>query len=139
MWYTLTYVELILLGLIQMTTLQIKNNSKPNLSLRTKIADTFFSKLMGLMFIKKLEENSGLLLSDHYESRINSSIHMLFMNFDLCVVWLDKNLLVVDVKKAKKWRPAYFPRAAAQHVLETGVTHINDFSIGDQLSFEYEK
>jgi len=131
-------VELILHGLLHMTTLLIKNSSKPNLSIQTKIADTFFSKLLGLMFKQKLEENSGLLLSDRYESRINSSIHMLFMNFDLCVVWLDKNLLVVDVKNAKKWRPAYFPCAAAQHVLETGITHINDFSIGDQLSFEYE-
>lgn len=91
------------------------------------------------MFKTKLEENSGLLLSDRFESRINSSIHMFFMNFDLCIVWLDKNLLVVDVIKAKKWYPAYFPHAAAQHVLETGVTHINDFSVGDQLFFEYEK
>ncbi len=91
------------------------------------------------MFKQKLEENSGLLLSDRFETRLNSSIHMLFMNFDLCVVWLDKNLLVVDVKEAKKWCPAYFPRSAAKHVLETGVSHINDFSIGDQLSFEYEK
>ena len=122
-----------------MTTLKIKNFSKPNLSIQTKVANTFFSKLIGLMFKPKLEENSGLLLSDRFESRINSSIHMLFMNFDLCIVWIDKNLLVVDVKEAKKWRLAYFPRAAAQHVLETNVAHFNDFSIGDQLSFEYEK
>lgn len=122
-----------------MTTLLIKNSSNPNFFIHTKVADSFFSKLLGLMFKQQLAEGTGLLLSDRYESRINSSIHMLFMNFDLCVVWLDKNLLVVDVKKAKKWRPAYFPRSAAQHVLETGVTHINDFSIGDQLSFEYEK
>ncbi|MDO9120434.1 MAG: DUF192 domain-containing protein [Anaerolineaceae bacterium] len=122
-----------------MTTLLIKNKSKPNLSIQTKIADTFFSKLIGLMFKQNLDQNSGLLLSDRYESRINTSIHMLFMNFDLCVVWLDKNLLVVDVKEAKKWRLAYFSRAASQHVLETSVTHIKDFSIGDQLFFEYEK
>jgi uncharacterized protein len=133
------FVLLILHGLEQMTTLLIKNISKPNLSIQTKVADTFFSKLLGLMFKHKLEDNSGLLLSDRFESRINSSIHMLFMNFDLCIVWLDKNLLVVDVRIAKKWRPAYFPKAAAQHVLETGVTHFNDFSIGDQLSFEHEK
>ncbi|EKD89413.1 MAG: hypothetical protein ACD_34C00070G0006 [uncultured bacterium] len=132
-------VWFILLGLVQMTTLLIKNSSNPNLFIQTKIADNFFSKLLGLMFKQKLEENCGLLLSDKYESRINSSIHMLFMNFDLCVVWLDKNLLVVDVKEAKRWRLAYFPRTAAQHVLETGITHINDFSIGDQLSFENEK
>jgi uncharacterized membrane protein (UPF0127 family) len=124
---------------MQMTTLLIKNLSNPNLLIKTQIADSFFSKLLGLMFRQKLEDNSGLLLSDRFESRINSSIHMLFMNFDLCVVWLDKNLLVVDVRKAKKWRPAYFPKAAAQHVLETGITHISEFSIGDQLSFEYEK
>jgi uncharacterized protein len=132
-------VLIILHGLLQMTTLLIKNSSKPTLSIQTKIADSFFSKLRGLMFTQKLEENTGLLLSDRFESKVNSSIHMLFMNFDLCVVWLDKNLLVVDVKIAKKWRPAYFSRAAAQHVLETGVTHINDFSIGDQLFFEHEK
>jgi uncharacterized protein len=122
-----------------MTTLQITNQTRQISPINTTLANTFFSKLMGLMFRKNIDQNAGLLLSDSFESRINSSIHMLFMNFDICAVWINKSLQIVDVKIAKKWHLAYFPRSAAQHVLEINVERMPDFVIGDQLRFEYEK
>jgi uncharacterized membrane protein (UPF0127 family) len=68
--------------------------------------------------------------------RVESSIHMLFMAFDLTVVWLDDQYRVVDVKLCKKWRPAYFPAASARYVLETHVERGKDFLIGDQLAVQ---
>jgi uncharacterized membrane protein (UPF0127 family) len=68
--------------------------------------------------------------------RIESSIHMLFMSYDLTVVWIDDNYRVVDVKLCQKWKPAYFPASAARYVLETHVDRLNDFKVGDILAVE---
>jgi len=65
--------------------------------------------------------------------RVDSAIHMFFMNFDIAVVWMDSKLRVVDVQYAKRWRPAYAPSAPAKYVLETHPERLNDFHLGDQL------
>jgi len=122
-----------------MTTIHIKNLSKPSIVINAILAKSFFSKLAGLMFQKNLPNQSGLLLADSAESIINTSIHMLFMNFDICVVWINHNLQVVDVKYAKKWALAYFPKKAAQYTLELNISQMHNFSVGDQLDFLYEK
>lgn len=101
------------------------------------LADTFLSKLLGLMFSSSIDEESGLLLADQTESTVNSAIHMLFMKFDICVIWIDKDLNIVDVKYAKKWFPFYAPKSAAKYTLEISPIHMQHFSIGDQLSFNY--
>jgi uncharacterized membrane protein (UPF0127 family) len=91
------------------------------------------------MFVRSLPDNAGIVLVDTVESRINTSIHMLFMNFDITTVWVDTNYRVVDVVLAKKWHLAYFPKKAAKYVIEISTSHIDDFHIGDQLSFSNEK
>ena len=87
------------------------------------------------MFEKDLPENGGILLDEHSESKVNTSIHMLFMNFDITAVWIDSKQRVVDVKLAKKWGLAYFPKSPARYVLEISSQHLNDFHEGDQLEF----
>jgi uncharacterized protein len=122
-----------------MTNLLVNNFSNSSNSIHAILADSFFSKLRGLMFQKTLDNQAGLLLAENSESRINTSIHMLFMNFDICAVWINKSLQVVDVKFAKKWKLAFFPVSPAQYVLELNPCQINQFHIGDQLEFIYEK
>lgn len=100
------------------------------------LCDSFWTKLKGLMFAQGIKTNEGLLFQDGGESRIDSSIHMLFMNFDIAVVWIDHEFHVVDVKLAKRWRPAYIPAAPAQYTLETHPDQLKNFQIGDVLSFE---
>lgn len=70
------------------------------------------------------------------DSRLDSSIHMFAMWIDLAVIWITNAGEVVDVRLARRWRPAYFPRQAARYVLETSVAYIDDFHIGDKVSFE---
>ncbi|MBA4311037.1 MAG: hypothetical protein C0417_00210 [Chlorobiaceae bacterium] len=122
-----------------MTTINISNLSNPGFSITAQLAQSFLSKFLGLMFKKELLINQGIVLAENYESKFSASIHMLFMNFDICVVWLDKDLRVIDVKHAKKWHFAYFPKKAAQYVLELHFSKIFEFNLGDQLQFEYEK
>ncbi len=100
------------------------------------LCDSFWGKFKGLMFAPPIQTNEGLLFQDNGESRIDSSIHMLFMNFDIAVVWIDHEHRVVDAKLAKRWRPAYVPVAPAQYTLETHPDQLKNFQIGDVLSFE---
>lgn len=113
-------------------------NPSSNTTLRAVIADTFFSKLAGLMFRKSIPVDTCLILSERYESIINTSIHMLFMRFDIGVVWLSRDLTIVDKKIAKKWQLAYFSRSPAQYVIELHPTQLDKFSIGDKLIIHHE-
>lgn len=85
------------------------------------------------MFTKELNPDSGILLVENNESRLNSSIHMLFMNYDITVLWLNKGMVIVDKVLAKKWRPVYFPKKPAQYVVELHPTQYTEYAIGDQL------
>lgn len=70
------------------------------------------------------------------EDRLNAAIHMLFMNFDIAVIWLDRNLTVVDAQFARRWRPAYTPSRAAKYVLEIHPSRLNDFQLNDRILIE---
>ena len=73
------------------------------------------------------------MLVQKNENRVDSAIHMLFVWFDLTVVWINSSFTVVDKKLAKAWHLLYSPKQPAKYVLELSSDHINDFSIGDQI------
>lgn len=98
--------------------------------------DSFFSRLRGLMFRRALGESEGIVLVEKRESRLDTSIHMLFMSFSIATVWLDSKFRVVDVCLAKPWRPFYASRAPAQYVVEASPSLLEKVSIGDELIFE---
>jgi uncharacterized membrane protein (UPF0127 family) len=91
---------------------------------------------MGLMFRKTLANHEGLLLVDPTESRVNTAIHMFFMNFDITAVWINSKNCVVDVCHAIQWKPFYAPRQPARYVLETHVSQLHNFQTGDVVSFK---
>ena len=74
----------------------------------------------------------GLATVDEYrESLMNAAIHMLFMRFDIAVVWMDANFTVVDAQLARRWRPSYVPARPAQYTLETRPEYLSEFQTGD--------
>ncbi|MFU8827626.1 MAG: DUF192 domain-containing protein [Brevefilum sp.] len=116
-----------------MKIVNLRNASSDSPSFHVKYCDTFFSKLIGLMFSNELEPDHGLILVEKKESKANTAIHMLFVNYDITALWLDRNLVVVDKALAKRWRPAYVPKIPAQYVVELHRDHYPSFNIGDQL------
>lgn len=98
--------------------------------------ESFGGKLLGLMFRRSLPQDEGLLMVEKVPSRISTSIHMLFMNFPIAVIWLDKELHVLDMKLAKPWHFAYVPARSALCTLEANVDVFRRLEIGDQLAFE---
>ena len=121
-----------------MKTVKIVNISNHAEPITAHVSDKFISKLMGLMFKKQLNPNFGLFFKETSESRINTSIHMFFMRFDITVLWINKNFVVVDKVLAKKWRPYYAPKTPAQYTIELHSDRLKDFNIGDQLQVTNE-
>ena len=103
---------------------------------RVGYGDTFLSKLRGLMFRSRLDLDDGLLLVEKRNSRLDTSIHMFFVPFDLAVFWINSDMTVVDKIVAKSWRPAYFPKADAQFTLEIHPNRFWDYEIGDKVEFK---
>ena len=62
------------------------------------VADSFFTRLAGLMFRQKLPPATGLLLVPC------NSVHMCFMRFAIDVVYIDKEYTIIKVvKNLKPW------------------------------------
>ena len=116
----------------------VRNLNQPDLSpARVKHCDSFVCRLHGLMFRSRLEPDDGLLLvQGKRDSRVEASIHMLFVPFDLNVVWINSGMSVVDKVIAKAWRPAYFPATPACYILEIHPQRWEDYQIGDNVEFQ---
>ncbi len=66
--------------------------------LKVIIADSFLTRLAGLMFRKKLPPETGLLLAPC------NSVHMCCMLFSIDVVYLDKDYKILKVvKNLRPW------------------------------------
>ncbi|HLO18577.1 MAG TPA: DUF192 domain-containing protein [Anaerolineales bacterium] len=118
-------------------TITIENKNRTiDGALRIKYCDTFLTQLRGLTFRSYLARDEGLILVGTRDSRLDSSIHMFFVPFDLSVIWIGSNLQVVDKVQAKAWRPAYFSKLPAKYVLEVHPERWGDFEIGDQVEFK---
>lgn len=55
------------------------------------IADSFFSRLKGLMGKNTIKDDEGLLI------RPCNSIHTFFMKFNLDIAFIDKNFIVLEI------------------------------------------
>ena len=88
------------------------------------------------MFRPRLEPDFGLLLVGSKDSRLDSSIHMLFVSFDLAVFWINADMQIVDKVIAQSWKPAYFPKADAKYTLEIHPDRFGDYEIGDKVEFK---
>jgi uncharacterized membrane protein (UPF0127 family) len=61
---------------------------------------------------------------------------MLFVPFDLSVIWINSAMQVVDKILAKSWWPAYFSKRPARYVLEIHPRRWGDFDVGDGVEFK---
>ena len=116
----------------------VRNLNQPDLSpARVRYCNAFLCRLRGLMFRKRLDLDEGLLLVEgKHDSRVETSIHMFFVPFELNVVWINTDMQVVDKIIAKAWRPAYFPAAPARYILEIHPRRWEDYHIGDTVEFQ---
>lgn len=115
----------------------VHNRSRPQDQLvQVRYCDTFLCQLRGLTFRRQLPLDEGLLLVQGRDSRLEAAIHMLGVWFDLTIVWINADMLVVDVRKASSWWSVFVPQFPASYVLEMSVDKLRDFRVGDEVYFE---
>lgn len=114
----------------------VENQSRPlQQPVRAGYCESFLCQLRGYTFRNQISLHEGLVLVGRKDSRLDSSIHMLFVWTDLAVVWINSEMQVVEMRLAKKWRPAYIPSRPARYVLEMAPERLSEFEIGDRLAF----
>jgi hypothetical protein len=106
------------------------------LARRVRMCRGFGTKLLGLMFRRRLAGDEGALLIYGRPSKVDTSIHMFFVPFPLGVYWLDERGTVVDRVLALPWRPFYASGVPACHVLELHPDTLASLQIGDRVEFQ---
>ncbi len=115
----------------------IQNTTRPLAApARVIYCASFLCRLRGLTFRPPLSPDEGLLLVFGRDSRLDSSIHMLGVGFDLAVFWINSDMKVVDKVLAKAWKPAYLSKVPAKYVLEIHAGRFGDYHVGDTVKFE---
>ncbi len=95
-------------------------------SKNVNVADSFLKRFLGLIPKKKLEEEEGLLITKC------SSVHTFFMSFPIDVVFINKNLKVIDVITIKPWKVSKF--YDSDFVIEFNAGFLNGkISCGDEI------
>jgi uncharacterized membrane protein (UPF0127 family) len=110
------------------------NNLLPS-PIQARWCVSFFSRLRGFMFRRELGRHEGLVLVENRDSRMDTSIHMLFVWTDLAVIWINSQNEVVDTVLAKAWRPFYAPARPARYTLEIHPERLSEFKVGDKVEF----
>ena len=101
-----------------------------------RMADDFFSRLMGLMFRENAEVPLLFEIPQKINSRKRSSIHSLFMRFDIVLVFVDENNLVYEIVDLAPWN-YYVPEKSAKYILEFDKKEFNNcLRIGDEIEIK---
>ncbi len=82
-----------------------------------KLADDFSTRLLGLMFKKKIDRPLLFEIPQRFNSPSRSAIHSCFMLVDIIVVFVDENDEVFEIARLKPWQ-YYKPKKSAKYVIE---------------------
>lgn len=95
---------------------------------KVKYANTFFSRLKGLMFVSDMGEIDALILDPC------QSIHNFFVRFSLDVLFLNqKNEVIKIIRDFKPWRLTGHYHRSRKVVEMAAGTLLEDISVGDIL------
>lgn len=95
-------------------------------------ADTLFKRSLGLMFRRQIKNDYALLFS--FERKTVCDVHMLFVPFDIDIIFLDCSGAVVDLCTLKAWTGVYKVECCSFIECKKGTISIFDIRIGDKLS-----
>jgi len=99
---------------------------------KARVADTFWTRLVGLLNRSSLEKGEALILKP------SSSIHSVFMRFSIDVLFLDKKSKVIgllSVFRPFRFSPVYFG-AYLTIELPAGTFQLTPTKLGDSIKIE---
>lgn len=100
-----------------------------------RFAKTTLERTKGLMFEEKNKFNYGLVFEFPLESKVGTSLHMLFVFFPIDVLFLDKNQKVVDKTTLQPFIPNYTPKKAAKYVIELPLGKIKGIKLNQKVTW----
>ena len=108
-----------------------------NVTVKAEVADTALKQTVGLMDKKSLPQNQGMIFI--FDNEGYTGIWMINMSFPIDIIWIDKNLKIVDI--VKDAQPCafdcivYYPSQKSLYVLEvnSGFVSKNKVEIGDSI------
>jgi len=81
------------------------------------------------------QKNKSALIELPWESQLFSSIHTIFMRYNIDIYWLNKDKEVVDIKKnVRPYKHCIIPQVKAKYILETPINKMS-LKIGDKIKF----
>jgi len=112
----------------------LKSNGKTIMK-KIKHARTTWQRTKGLMFEDKKKFDYALIFDFPIESKIGTSLHMIFVFFPIDVLFLDKEKKVVDKVTLPPFQPNYTPRKAAKYVIEMPQGKAKSVKIGNKIEW----
>lgn len=109
----------------------VKDSNNNIIADKTATASTFFQRARGLLFSDPLMEGAGLWIKPC------SSVHTFFMTYSIDVIFLDKDMVIVNITAdMPPWRISKIVKKA-ESVLElpAGTVRRSNLSLGEQLVF----
>jgi len=113
----------------------LKNKTRKTLmAKRLRFCKTFASKIIGLMFARKIQDEALVFVFDKDQG---DAIHMLFVFFSIDLLFLDKNKKVIEIKENFKPFTVYVPKKEYRYFVElaAGTKKKTKTGIGDELAF----
>ena len=103
---------------------------------KIRIANTFFSRLIGLMFKKNAKIPLLFEIPERINKKERSSIHSFFMRFEIVIVFIDKGNAVYEIAELKPWN-CYIPKKPAKYIVEFDKREFDDcLKIGDEVEIK---
>ena len=109
-----------------------RNNAKDLIISDCRIADNFVLRILGLLPLKTISNNEGLLLKP------SNSIHTLFMKFPIDVIFVDKRNQIIEIYHEVKPFKILPIHLNSRYVIETagGVCKMKNLQKGDIISLD---
>jgi len=108
------------------------------ISRKARHAKNFLEKFFGLMLVRAKEFDYALVFHLEKESRLNASIHSMFMLMQIDVLWLDSRKKVVELKQGlKPWVLNVTPKKKAKYVVElrNGTVRKKKIKLGQKINW----
>ncbi len=113
------------------------------LDLDMEIADNSYKRAKGLMYRKTMPKDKGMLFV--FDSERRYSFWMLNMQFSIDLIWLDRNMRVVDITRDAMpshsifSSKSYSPRSPAMYVIEacSGFASSSKLKLGNKIRIDF--
>lgn len=104
---------------------------------KIKIANSFSKRFLGLMFKSRCEYPLLFEIPQDIKIKERSSIHSIFMRFEIALVFIDDENLIYEIVDLKPWR-YYVPKKPAKYIIEFDKKEFEnyDLKIGDEVEFK---